>query len=278
MPTTYIWTGTTSGDFATATNWSPNSPAGGPIAGDTIIFRNSAVNLDATLDQSSKAFAAAMFDETYTGIAGTSAAAPFKFDATTLVVKSGGPVHIKGAYTAALIQMANSGLICDIDSAATTTAIQFKRGCVLINGGTYTTAISTAFNNDPTQLIVINQGGTLTEWDHESGVPRQTSGTTTTYQGSSGILLATGGVVTNAHLRQSAGFDDRTGGAVTLVKIYNRQGSYDASHDARAKTVTTIKAHEGAQVNTTNNAGNITVTNQQNLIGQTVASYGVAAA
>lgn len=275
MPTTYQWVGTTSGDFATATNWSPNSSAGGPVAGDTIIFRNSAIDLNATLDQSAKAFAAVSFESTYTGVPGLSAASPFKFDATTLTVKSGANGFIKGVYTNAVIDLPSAALVWSIDSAGTTTGTQVKRGCANFVGGTYTTVFSTARNNDSAQAIVILAGATFTAWNHERGIPRHTSGTITTYRATNDTLYSTGGTVTNAHLHQAAGWTDNSGNATTLLQVYSAQGRYDASGGLLAKTITTIKGNEAASINTTNGPNNITVTNQQNLLGQTVASYGV---
>ncbi len=278
MPTTYTWTGTTSDDFATATNWSPNSSAGGPVSGDSLIFRNATRALLNTLDQSAKSFPLVVFDYTQTGTIAAASSAPFKFDATQVVVKSGAAVYIKGAFTRCTVDMPDPAITVDLDSAGTTTDLFARRGTVRINGGTYTNVYTAAGSGSVTNLYVQVLGGTLTSWFNELSVPLVTAGTVTTYRASAGLLLAIGGTLTNIHLHQAAAVDDRTGANVTLLQVYNASGNYDCSKDGRAKTITTIKGNPAARINTINSAGNITVTNQYDLTGATIASYGIATA
>lgn len=68
MAKTTIWTGATDGDFTVAGNWSN----GVPVTGDTVIFRDSAVDLDTTLDQSAITLASLVIEQSYTGLLGLS--------------------------------------------------------------------------------------------------------------------------------------------------------------------------------------------------------------
>jgi hypothetical protein len=70
MPTSYFWTGASSGVFATAGNWTPSGP---PVSGDTVIFDGRATQALIGGDQSAVALAALYHYESCQYAVGTSA-------------------------------------------------------------------------------------------------------------------------------------------------------------------------------------------------------------
>lgn len=276
MPTTYTWTGTTDNDFATATNWSPNSSAGGPVGGDSLIFTATTRPLQATLDQSAKTFVSVVITPTMTGDIGISAATPFKTSTiTTFINLSGGNVYIYAPMTVCQIAMNSPDLVCNIGSGGTIVDSLFRKGYIQLAAGTFTNIYTNAVNNLDGNLTIQNQGATVTTWEHASGIPSNLTGTITTYNGAAGKLTVFGGTTTNIKLRAAAAADHRSNTNITLLQIYNAEGSFDASRDPRSKTITTVKAHPAANVNLNNGTGNITVTNAQDLTGVTVVGWGV---
>lgn len=277
MPTTYVWTGASSGAFATAGNWSPSGP---PTTGDTAIFDFNATQSLVGSDQSAITLAALIVYQSFLFAIGTTATA-LKIGATSVQIgqnldpaaSPAGPtrinldlhtiassvivynsglaltdtglenIRIKGNHTSNSFQLISStvsvGLATNaVGDVANFPTIQANGGRLNIGSGCSCSSMSLGGN------IICNAfsgPGTLTL----SGNARLN-----TY-GDYAITLATvSGGTWNASHRKSSG--------ASITTLTRSGGTIDFSADPRALTVTTY--NEGAGTLKVSSSSQVTFT------------------
>ena len=138
------------------------------------------------------------------------------------------------------------------------TRLKYEKGYVIYYEGTIVKALGdwrTSISSDSRLKIPVG-GGTITLLLTDGGALVQEGGTITECIAHKTSLTFTDGTCVSLATYDSTTLWHTTS-TITLGEIHG--GSFDASGDGRAKTITTIRSHGDARVNLDNGRGNITV-------------------
>jgi hypothetical protein len=269
---TYEWTGATSTDFNSNGNWTTNGVVCHvtvPASSDTVVINSGSVNITGSVDQSAKDFAAFVIGSDYSGQCGNSSSDPLKFGATKMVVAGGGATQYLGTgatynWDTAVIGSVGPSGTDDCYISGTIPELVIHKGDVFITSGTITTMILDATDETVANVDVLVTTATVTTLHGRNGNAEFDAGTITTTNWDDGTLDVDGGTFTTINQRGGTVEWGTTG---TLTTYVGFDGTFDASDDVRAKTITNATTYEGNIFNLANHIGNITVTNGVEVFG-----------
>ncbi len=282
---TYEWEGDDDGDFNSSGNWNTNgvqSKQAPPTASD-VLFNYGSVDVDVGLDQSAKDFTSVTVGQDYSGDLGTSTTNPLKFGTTKLVVDGGGSLMYIAAATAnideAIITLTGPNNGGDLYLLGTNTVVLLvvSKGDVYLHNGTFTTVHLEALNNQATVANLTNANATITTLYKRYGTYTQTgaSAVVTSLYHDIGTSTITDGTVTNAYQRGGTVYWN-TDETLAVLDVF--AGTFDASDDYTAKTITAVNVHDGGTVDVDNGVGNITLTTAKRYKGSIATPAGTPVA
>lgn len=261
LAATAKWVGGTSTDFATAANWDPASV---PVGGDDVIIDYGSQDITTGLDQSAKDFNSVVIGPNYTGQCGNSTSDRLLFGTAKLVIMGGGATQYLG--TGGTHDWVET-YIRGVGPAGTGTAylhgtivtLHVQKGQVSVaTGSTVTTAYLDALAGAAANVTYTTAATTTTTIYTIAANVGITAGTITTLYVDAGTTSVTGGTVTNL-VQRGGTVEWATTTTLADAKIF--KGTFDASGDVNAKTITTIASYGVSILNLDNGLGNITLTN-----------------
>lgn len=264
---TKIWTGATSGDWATAGNWDGGVPANS----DDVILDNNAVDVDEGLDQSGVQLASLTITQSYTGRVGT-AAAYLQIGATKVSIGSySGPGYPGGSGRICLDVGTEPATIEVHDTsssptetylppvrikaadAATTVHVRKGRvGLACVPGETSTVAsVNVSYSTNPASdaEVVIGSGVTMATLNQTGGVVTLQAAATTINLAGGTLHTRGSGAITTLNVSGGACYASSTG-TITNANVQGSSttGSLDFTRSTLARTVTNLKLSAGGQV------------------------------
>ncbi len=275
MPNYKTWTGTSSGAFATAGNW---SPSGVPVTGDHIVFDGNATQALVGGDQSAITLATLRVYRSCTKIIG-SPSVPLKIGATIceigLTPEGGGTTS--GPQTVAL-DFATIQTACTVydnrgngESGFSSTLLRgtHASNTLTIKGGAV--GVGTMVLNEATTftqidvsgssaVLTIGYGVTLGTLNQREGSIFLGSAVTTINQDGGTLETRGSGAITTANI--AGKFKSNSTGTITTLNVA-ADGEADFSDSPTARTVTNANMYgPGASINADNNAAlSVTFTN-----------------
>jgi hypothetical protein len=258
--TQIIWTGTTSNDWNTTTNWTPNQI---PADGDDVIFRNSQQSVLSGLNQSAVRLNSLSVSDTFSGDIGT-AANYLQVQADDVFYRGTGNLYLDEALSE---DPYVAGSLSHTGSGACTLKGEFFL-LELYSGTTVLTSTSSEAYTQISELWVernaalrISESGshvTVDELNMVSGNCAQYAGTITAATVRSGQFACWDGTLTTVtNYGGSVAWSTEQELATALIV----GGTFDASGDQRTKTITSLEVHSAGTVNLDNGANSIVVTN-----------------
>lgn len=254
---TYLWTGTTDGDWKTGNNWS-----GGvvPGAGDTVIFNTGDQTITGT---SITGVAEIKILEGFTGTLG-STGTPLAASATDLYISTEfGTVNLDGTYTTAHItqtKATESAVVFGTSSSITTLRITGGLGRISVSSSTIT---NVEVSGSPgIEIQILAAAGNFNSLTMDSGIVRSQESLTGTANISGGeyrLEAAAGAATVNIYGRGVV--SHQSSGTITTASVFDRPSVLDFSENKTAgATVTTTNLYDGT-INERNGSANVTYTN-----------------
>ncbi len=255
-----------------ADNWAEDNV---PIAGDDVIFRNSANDCVYGIDQNGLVLASLTIDQSFTGNIGLprwNATGGYneyrethlKIQPTILTIgggEGGGSGRIKidtGTASAATVVIENTGAAAEsgleavlLTGAHASNSLTVRRGSVGVSvlpgqtGTQPTVRIGSIANQTGDARVRIGSGVTLTTVTMAGGVVELNSAVTTITQ-TAGDLTHKAGAVTTIHIRGGT-YRDRSTGTITTLNIASG-GVYTRETETAGKTITNATATKGTVV------------------------------
>ena len=259
-----IWWGKAAGNegkWGTDANWVGGTK---PAALDIPVFQGATSNRDVDDDlvQTALTVRKIIMDEDWEGDIGSeSSYLQIGVDNTTGIVfnRGSGAVWIdtSGAVDPSKIKVRTQETVKATHIKCTTIAeINIEKGVAYLESGTVTLLHMELVNNLEHDAKLYVKSGTITTLRKIGGDLWIDGGTVTTLYNHSGDVEVMSGTVTNLENYN----DDvlwKTTTTLASAKIWG--GFFDASKDARAKTITAIEMHGEARVNIDNGMDNITI-------------------
>jgi hypothetical protein len=276
MPSSYVWTGTTSTAFATGTNWSPSGP---PTTGDSAYFDFNATRALAASDQHTVVLANLFIKSTCTYDIGD-AATSLQIAATNWRLGDSSNSASAGAFNGRInLDFGTNqftGVVVNTGSTSTDSGKEPVRvkgthasNRLIVTSGRV--GVATDNIGDTAQLseidclggtINVGSGTTLATFRQEAGVGLLNSAVTTIQQDGGTLTTAGSGAITTANISGTANFGST--GTITTLEVFPT-GRATFNGDYRSKTVTTIKMHRGSVL--VYDPAVITISNPIQLIG-----------
>lgn len=255
------WNSTSSQTFITSSNY---AEATSPSAGDDV-FINQGVSIDGA-DHNTINLGSLAVGRDYAGSIGSSGAYLI-ISANSVSLQCGpecGDIYLDGGATDELDDIR-------IDSAAANQTIYLKGdiGTLVINHGRVIQVSGTADNvhiewdGTGTRPTYENVAATVTAFhgNRPSDSSMTGAGTITTLNLSSGEFEASNGTVTTVNVRGGT-YIHKTAATITTAEVFDT-GIFDGSQDARSKTITNARLHQGGTMNLDNGRpSSFTLTNQ----------------
>lgn len=254
---TYLWTGTTDGDWKTATNWS-----GGvvPGAGDTAIFNADSKTITGT---SITGVAEIKILEGFTGTFG-STGTPLAASATDLYISNeASDINLDGTYTTAHIsrtKASESAVLFGSSSSITTLRVTGGQGRISVSSGTIT---NVEVSGTPAiEIQILAAAGNFSSLTMDSGIVRSQeslTGTANITGGEYRLESAAGAATVNIYGKGLV--SHQSNGTITTANIYDKASLLDFSlNTSTGPTVTTTNLYDGT-INERNGSANVTFTN-----------------
>lgn len=254
---TYLWTGTTDGDWKTGTNWS-----GGvvPGASDTVIFNTGGQTITGT---SITGVAEIKILEGFTGTFG-STGTPLAASATDLYISTEfGTANLNGTYTTAHItqtKATESAVLFGSSSSITTLRVTGGLGRISVSSGTIT---NVEVSGSPAiEIQILAAAGNLNSLTMDSGVVRSQeslTGTANVTGGEYRLESAAGAATVNIYGKGVV--SHQSSGTITTANVYDKPSLLDFSQNtSTGPTVTTTNLYDGT-INERNGSANVTYTN-----------------
>ena len=254
---TYLWTGTTDGDWKTGTNWS-----GGvvPGASDTVIFNTGGQTITGT---SITGVAEIKILEGFTGTFG-STGTPLAASATDLYISTEfGTANLDGTYTTAHItqtKATESAVLFGSSSSITTLRVTGGLGRISVSSGTITNVEVSGSPGIEVQILAA--AGNLNSLTMDSGVVRSQeslTGTANVTGGEYRLESAAGAATVNIYGKGVV--SHQSSGTITTANVYDKPSLLDFSQNtSTGPTVTTTNLYDGT-INERNGSANVTYTN-----------------
>jgi hypothetical protein len=260
---TYNWTGALSSDFNSNGNWTTNGIAASsvPATADNVVIDYGSVDITASLNQSTKQFAYLVIGPNYTGQVGNSTSDYLRCGADLFVISGGGSDHFLSAtgtgFTTAIVRSVGANGTDNLYLSGTIGTLDVRRATLHIASGCTITTMYVDPLNASSGNVTINSQGNVSNLYMRTGVLNVTAGTTGTANIDGGTVTISAGVFTNLSQRGGTLYWHTTS---TLVDAEIFGGTFDASGDVRAKTITAIRVHNGAAITLDNAIGNVEVT------------------
>tara|TARA_R100000655_G_scaffold28617_1_gene58104 strand:+ start:16863 stop:17693 length:831 start_codon:yes stop_codon:yes gene_type:complete len=257
------WTGTTSGDWNTTTNWSSGSIPG---ASDTVIFNTGGQTISGT---SIPAVLEIKILDGFTGSFGVKAG-NLDVDATTVFIKSPtAPVFISGDFTTVIITD-NDGTAdsINIGSNSNITSLRYLGGAgtVTLEGSTLT---NLEFIGTPRGIVTIPATGPdVTTITMDAG-QFTTSANVTTANISGGEITVKGSAnLTTANIRGKSVVSFESSGTLTTANVYDKPSVLTLENNVSAgATLTDVNLYDGT-LDDRSGSGATTYTNGVSVRGQ----------
>jgi len=255
-------------DYATADNW---SPSGVPVSTDTVILNEtSSAPILTGLNQAAVNLANLYVQRGYAGgQVGQDSSNPLKIAVSGVCVIEGGigtKVYLDAGGTnpiaACIVDMKQVDGECQL-CGGTFTKTLLKRGAVTLKAGTFTTVFTSGDLVDPSQLSLRVLAANVTNLYGlaGNGLVDSVSAIITNLWWDMSDLTVSRGAVSNINVRYPGRviYNTPDGGAGPALELFPR-AVFDASGDARAKTIASAVVHDTAQLLAANSANNITFT------------------
>jgi hypothetical protein len=260
---TVEWTGATSGDWNTTTNWSTGAL---PVASDDVIFNTSSRDVTISSSVASITYGSLKILDGFTGSLGV-AGTKLEVNATTLLIATDRPnIHLDGDYTTAVISDIRAGTAASpnvtfgTSSSFTTLRITGGKGAVEVaSAGIPTIQMLRA---EDAVLSILSTASSVATILMDSG-EITTAETITTADVSGGRLVLTGSAgATTVNLNGSGQLDHNSSGTVTTVNVFDVNSSASTANNATASgaTFTNTNLFDGT-VDERNGASNTTFSN-----------------
>lgn len=254
---TYLWTGTTDGDWKTGTNWS-----GGvvPGAGDTVIFNTGDQTITGT---SITGVAEIKILEGFTGTFGSSST-PLAASATDLYISTEfGTVNLDGTYTTAHVTQTiatETAVLFGTSSSITTLRVTGGLGRISVSSGTIT---NVEVSGSPgVEVNILAAAGNFNSLTMDSGIVRSQESLTGTANITGGEyrLEASAGAAT-VNIYGKGVVSHQSSGTITTANIYDKPSLLDFTQNtSTGPTLTTTNLYDGT-INERNGSANVTYTN-----------------
>jgi hypothetical protein len=241
---TYLWTGTTDGNWKTGNNWS-----GGvvPGAGDTVIFNTGSQTITGT---SITGVAEIKVLEGFQGSLGTSST-PLSASATDLYVATEfGKVNLNST----------DAIVFGSSSVITTLRVTGGKGKIQVSSSTITNVELTG--SPFAEIEILAAAGNFASLLMDSGTVRSSetlSGTADVSGGEYRLEASAGATTVNVYGKGVV--SHQSNGTITTANVYDRPSVLDFSKNtSTGPTVTTANLYDGT-INERNGAANVTFTN-----------------
>ena len=254
---TYLWTGTTDGDWKTGGNWS-----GGvvPGAGDTVIFNTGDQTITGT---SITGVAEIKILEGFTGTFG-STSTPLAASATDLYISTEfGVANLNGTYTTAHItqtKATESAVLFGTSSSITTLRVTGGLGRISVSSGTIT---NVEVSGSPgIEIQILAAAGNFNNLTMDSGIVRSEESLTGTANISGGeYRLESAADAATVNIYGKGVVSHQSSGTITTASVFDRPSVLDFSENtSTGATVTTTNLFDGT-INERNGSANVTFTN-----------------
>tara|TARA_R100001440_G_scaffold22980_4_gene37451 strand:+ start:13411 stop:14244 length:834 start_codon:yes stop_codon:yes gene_type:complete len=254
---TYLWTGSTDGDWKTGSNWS-----GGvvPDASDTVIFNTGAQTITGT---SITGVAEIKILEGFTGTLG-STSTPLAASATDLYISTEfGTVNLNGTYTTAHItqtKAASSAVLFGSSSSVTTLRVTGGAGRISVHSGTITNV--EVSGSPAVEVLIVAAAGNFNSLTMDSGIVRSQESLTGTANITGGeYRLESGAGAATVNIYGKGVVSHQSSGTITTASVFDRPSLLDFSKNTTTgATVTTTNLFDGT-INERNGSANVTFTN-----------------
>jgi fibronectin-binding autotransporter adhesin len=254
---TYLWTGTTDGDWKTGDNWS-----GGvvPGAADTVIFNTGDQTITGT---SITGVAEIKILEGFTGTFG-STGTPLSASATDLYISTEfGTVNLDGTYTTAHItqtKATESAVLFGSSSSITTLRVTGGLGRISVSSSTIT---NVEVSGSPgIEIQILAAAGNFNSLTMDSGIVRSQESLTGTANISGGeyrLESAAGAATVNIYGKGVV--SHQSSGTITTASVFDKPSVLDFTQNtSTGPTVTTTNLYDGT-INERNGSANVTYTN-----------------
>lgn len=255
--------GAPSNDWSVVGNWDVGSI---PATGDTAVLTGG-TSIVAGLDQHLVNLAELIVPPEFTGVIGNSPSDPLKIGATRVVLNGG------GIGAGSTVGWLDAGVTFDFDDVVvnrtgtgiqefvimgTIVRAQLTKGKLTFYSGTVSKLYADAPSGQGANAIWKNIASVITDAFQRSGTGSTEGGTITNLNVDLDTFVSNlAATITNLIQR---GGTVTWGTTATLALLRALGGTFDATADYRAKTITEIDAHEGSTVKLNNLVGNIIAT------------------
>lgn len=254
---TYLWTGTTDGDWKTGTNWS-----GGvvPGAGDTVIFNTGDQTITGTTITGVQEIKILEGFEGTLGSTGT----PLAVSATDLYISTEfGTVNLDGTYTTAHItqtKATESAVFFGTSSSITTLRVTGGLGRVSVSSGTITNVEVSGSPGIEVQILAA--AGNFNSLTMDSGIVRAQESLTGTANISGGeYRLESAAGASTVNIYGKGVVSHQSSGTITTASVFDKPSVLDfTQNNSTGATVTTTNLHDGT-INERNGSANVSYTN-----------------
>lgn len=254
---TYLWTGTTDGDWKTGTNWS-----GGvvPGAGDTVIFNTGDQTITGTTITGVQEIKILEGFEGTLGSTGT----PLAVSATDLYISTEfGTVNLDGTYTTAHItqtKATESAVFFGTSSSITTLRVTGGLGRVSVSSGTITNVEVSGSPGIEVQILAA--AGNFNSLTMDSGIVRAQESLTGTANISGGeYRLESAAGASTVNIYGKGVVSHQSSGTITTASVFDKPSVLDfTQNNSTGATVTTTNLYDGT-INERNGSANVSYTN-----------------